>query len=76
MLRRAFLREHGIRFPEGPRRLEDQPFIVKAFFTASTVSIVADYVCYRYLRRPDNRTPARCRSNPRATTATSPRCWT
>ena len=54
MLRAEFLREQAIRYPEGRRRLEDQPFIVKAYFTASNVSIVADYVCYRYLRRPDN----------------------
>jgi len=55
MLRTAFLREHGIRYPEGPRRLEDQLFMTKAYFAARSASIVADYVCYRYLRRPDGK---------------------
>jgi hypothetical protein len=54
MLRRRFLLEHGIRYPEGRRRLEDQLFITKAYFAASSTSIVADYVCYRYLRRSDD----------------------
>ena len=53
MLRTAFLRAEGIRFAEGRRRLEDQLFITQAYFAASSVSIVADYVCYRYLRRDD-----------------------
>jgi hypothetical protein len=55
MLRTAFLREHGIRYPEGPRRLEDQLFMTKAYFAATAATIVADYVCYRYLRRPDGK---------------------
>lgn len=53
MLRRAFLVARGIRYPEGPRRLEDQLFITTAYFAASSASIVGDYVCYRYLRRAD-----------------------
>lgn len=52
MLRRAFLSENQIRYPEGRRRLEDQLFMTKAYFCAETCSIVADYVCYRYLERP------------------------
>jgi poly(ribitol-phosphate) beta-N-acetylglucosaminyltransferase len=55
MLRTAFLREHGIRYPEGPRRLEDQLFMTQAYFAARGASIVADYVCYRYLRRADRK---------------------
>ncbi|CAA9304998.1 MAG: hypothetical protein AVDCRST_MAG61-1271 [uncultured Friedmanniella sp.] len=55
MLRTAFLREQGIRYPEGPRRLEDQLFMTKAYFAARSASIVGDYVCYRYQERPDGR---------------------
>lgn len=53
MLRTAFLRQTGIRYPEGPRRLEDQLFITRAYFAATSAAIVGDYVCYRYLRRSD-----------------------
>ena len=53
MFRADFLREKGIRYPEGPRRLEDQLYMAKAYFAASAATIVGDYVCYRYLRRPD-----------------------
>jgi len=55
MLRTAFLRARNIRYAEGPRRLEDQLFMTKAYFAATGASIVADYVCYRYLRRPDGK---------------------
>jgi len=53
MFRRSFLDEHGIRFPEGRRRLEDQLFVVKAYFAARVISIVADEICYYYLGRDD-----------------------
>ena len=53
MFRTAFLREHAIRYPEGPRRLEDQLFMAQAYFAARAATIVSDRVCYRYLRRPD-----------------------
>ena len=53
MLRRQFLLDNGIRYPEGRRRLEDQLFITRAYFAARRCSVVADYVCYRYLKRPD-----------------------
>jgi glycosyltransferase involved in cell wall biosynthesis len=53
MFRRSFLDENGIRFPEGRRRLEDQLFVVKAYFAARVISIVADEICYFYLGRDD-----------------------
>jgi hypothetical protein len=53
MFRTAFLRASDIRYPEGPRRLEDQLYMAKAYFQGRGASIVGDYVCYRYLRRPD-----------------------
>ncbi len=64
MLRRQFLVDAGIRYPEGKRRLEDQLFITKAYFAASAASIVADYVCYRYLKREDGRNAGSTRIDP------------
>ena len=77
MFRRAFLDEHGLRFPEGRRRLEDQLFVVKAYFAARVISILADEPCYFYLRRDDG---ANAGSNPTwirrllRQPARSPRC--
>jgi poly(ribitol-phosphate) beta-N-acetylglucosaminyltransferase len=53
LFRRSFLTEHGIWFPEGRRRLDDQLFMVRAYFRARVVSVLADYVCYFYARRED-----------------------
>lgn len=55
MFRRAFLAEHGIAFPEGRRRLEDQLYMVKAYFAASSVAILATHPCYFYLQRSDGK---------------------
>lgn len=53
LFRTAFLREHGIRFPEGRRRLEDHVFVMKAFFAAQDrISILASYPCYHWMLRP------------------------
>jgi glycosyltransferase involved in cell wall biosynthesis len=54
MFRKAFLDEHGLRFPEGRRRLEDHVFSTRAYFLAKKVSILADYHCYFHIRRPDS----------------------
>src|SRR4051794_18504928 len=53
LFRRRLLDAHGLRFPEGPRRLEDHAFVVPAFFHARRISILADYPCYHWARRPD-----------------------
>jgi poly(ribitol-phosphate) beta-N-acetylglucosaminyltransferase len=53
MFRAAFLRDTGIRFPEGRMRLEDQLFVVPAYFAASVVSVLGDHVCYLYQERAD-----------------------
>jgi glycosyltransferase involved in cell wall biosynthesis len=66
MFRTAFLREHGIEFPEGRRRLEDQLFMVRAYLAARTVSILADTVCYFYNRRADGRNAGAERPAPAA----------
>ena len=49
MFRRQFLVDAGIRFPEGPRRLEDHAFLVPAYFAATTISVLADYPCYYWV---------------------------
>lgn len=51
MFRRAFLVQHGIRFLEGPRRLDDHAFVMTAYFRAEVVSVLADYTCYYWHRR-------------------------
>ena len=53
MFRRAFLLEHGIRFPEGYWRGEDLLFVTRAYAHADVVSILADYPCYYWNARDD-----------------------
>ncbi|QIQ01631.1 glycosyltransferase [Streptomyces liangshanensis] len=53
MFRTSFLREHGITFPEGRVRLEDQLFMARAYVRARTVSILGDYPAYQWVRRED-----------------------
>ena len=54
LLRRQFLVDNAIRFPEGKVRLEDQVFILQAYFLAKGISVVGDYVCYHHRRRTGN----------------------
>ncbi|MEA2450872.1 MAG: poly(ribitol-phosphate) beta-N-acetylglucosaminyltransferase [Thermoleophilaceae bacterium] len=49
LFRKSLLDEHGIRFPEGRRRLEDHVFVMHAYFHARKVSILADYPCYYWV---------------------------
>ncbi|WP_446039479.1 glycosyltransferase family 2 protein [Streptomyces sp. SID1121] len=53
MFRRSFLMDHGLRFPEGKRRLEDHVFVTAAYFLAERISVLSDYVCYFHVARPD-----------------------
>ncbi|RGC68131.1 putative glycosyltransferase EpsJ [Micromonospora sp. MW-13] len=53
LFRRSFLDEHEIRFPEGPRRLEDHAMVTRAMFLSRRTCVLADYVCYHHLRRAD-----------------------
>jgi glycosyltransferase involved in cell wall biosynthesis len=53
MFRREFLLESGLRFPEGPRRLEDHVFVVAAYFAAERISVLSDYACYFHISRGD-----------------------
>jgi poly(ribitol-phosphate) beta-N-acetylglucosaminyltransferase len=64
LFRTAFLREHGLAFPDGKHRLEDQLFVVPAYFAASSVTVLSDYVCYCYKERDDGRNAGSFRIHP------------
>ena len=49
LFRRKLLLTHDIRFPERVGLLEDQPFALKSYLTADTVSVLADYPVYRWI---------------------------
>ena len=49
LFRRSLLDAHGIRFPEGRRRLEDHVFVVHAYFHARRISVLADYPYYHWV---------------------------
>jgi glycosyltransferase involved in cell wall biosynthesis len=51
LFRRGLLLEHGIRFPEGRRRLEDHMFVVHAYFHANGISVLADRPYYHWTLR-------------------------
>jgi poly(ribitol-phosphate) beta-N-acetylglucosaminyltransferase len=51
LFRKALLDEHGIRFPEGRRRLEDHVFTMHAYFHAEHISVLAGYPCYHWVLR-------------------------
>ncbi len=51
LFRKALLDEHGIRFPEGRRRLEDHVFTMHAYFHAQHISVLAGYPCYHWVMR-------------------------
>lgn len=53
LFRRSMLEEHGIRFPEGKRRLEDHQFVIQGYFHARRISILADYPVYHWALRQD-----------------------
>lgn len=53
MFRRSFLRDHQLRFPEGRRRLEDQVFMVAAYFATDAVAVLAEHPCYFYKARQE-----------------------
>lgn len=54
LFRRSFLMAHGIRFPEGRRRLEDHHYLAEVYGFSPVVSVLADYPCYRWIIRGDN----------------------
>ncbi|MFD7072178.1 glycosyltransferase family 2 protein [Streptomyces sp. NPDC059913] len=66
MFRTEFLRKNGIAYPEGKRRLEDQLYMMEAYFPAEVVSILGDYTCYYYSRRDDGKNAGSARIVPDA----------
>jgi len=50
LFRTSFLREHHIRFPDGKVRLEDHLFVMKAYFRATKISVLASEPCYAWLK--------------------------
>jgi glycosyltransferase involved in cell wall biosynthesis len=51
LFRRSVLVEHGVRFPEGPRRLEDHHFVVAAYFAARRITVTGDHPIYHWAKR-------------------------
>ena len=66
LFRRAFVEEHGLRFPEGKRRLEDHPFVLSAYFAAERISVLADHPVLPLgaPREPHHRVDRRIRGRP------------
>ena len=64
LFRRAFLERHGLRYPEGRRRLEDHVFVVRAYFLADVISVLADYICYYHYALEDRTNAAHGRFEP------------
>jgi glycosyltransferase involved in cell wall biosynthesis len=59
MFRTSFLREHGVRFPDGRVRLEDHLFVMQAYFAARTISILASEPCYAWVKQPGSASSSR-----------------
>ena len=53
MFRTAFLREHGIRFREGKRRLEDHVLLAEVYTRTDRIAVLGSYPCYRWIIYPD-----------------------
>lgn len=66
LFRRALLEEHGLRFPEGVRRLEDHPFVLDAYLRARRISVVADHPVYHWVTRDPADSASRQRIDPEA----------
>ena len=59
LFRTSFLREHGIRFPDGRVRLEDHLFVMQAYFKARTISVLASRPCYAWLKNEGSASSSR-----------------
>lgn len=59
MFRTSFLREKRIRFPDGKVRLEDHLFVMRAYFEASTISILAGPPCYAWVKHAGSASSSR-----------------
>ncbi len=54
LYRRALIADAGIRFPEGPIRLEDQYFNAAVYAATDKIAILSDYPCYQWLIHDQN----------------------
>lgn len=59
LFRTAFLRDNGIRFPDGRVRLEDHLYVMQAYFAASTISILASTPCYAWVKQAGSASSSR-----------------
>ena len=50
LFRTSFLRANDIFFPDGRVRLEDHLFVMKAYFRAGTISVLASRPCYAWVK--------------------------
>ncbi|WP_203138407.1 glycosyltransferase family 2 protein [Microbacterium sp. JZ31] len=59
LFRTSFVRDNGIRFPDGRVRLEDHQFVMQAYFAARTISILASRPCYAWLKNEGSASSSR-----------------
>ncbi|QEE61040.1 glycosyltransferase family 2 protein [Salinibacterium sp. dk2585] len=59
LFRMSFLREHNIRFPDGRVRLEDHLFVMQAYFSARTISVLATEPCYGWVKNQGSASSSR-----------------
>lgn len=59
MFRTQFLRDHGIRFPDGKVRLEDHLFVMQAYFAADVISVLASTPCYAWVQNAGSASSSR-----------------
>jgi len=53
LFRTSFLREQGIRYLEGKRRLEDHVLLAEVYTKTDRIAVLASYPCYRWIIYPD-----------------------
>ena len=59
MFRTQFLRDNGIRFPDGKVRLEDHLFVMRAYFAADVISVLASTPCYAWVNNAGSASSSR-----------------
>jgi len=59
LFRVSFLRENDIRFPDGRVRLEDHLFVMRAYFAANTISVLASHPCYAWAKNAGSASSSR-----------------
>lgn len=59
LFRLSFLRKNNIRFPDGRVRLEDHLFVMRAYFSAETISILASQPCYAWVKNEGSASSSR-----------------